>query len=152
MIPGKKHAPWMTRESEETAIGRNSYNGSMNDGERTGAVKLEEKFGLFDELWMPKIVAQLNDYHVKIAKIQGEFEWHSHPETDELFLVVGGHLVIELPEESVELDEGDLYVVPRGVQHKPVATDVCRILMLEPAGTVNTGDAGGDRTVDAEWI
>lgn len=124
----------------------------MEENKYPGVVGLKEKFGLFDDLWMPKIVAQLNDYHVKIAKVQGEFDWHSHPETDEMFMVVAGRLVIELPEESVELGVGDLYVVPKGVRHKPVAEKVCHILLLEPAGTVNTGDAGGDRTVDAEWI
>jgi mannose-6-phosphate isomerase-like protein (cupin superfamily) len=115
-------------------------------------VRLKEKFELFSDFWMPKIVAQLNDYHVKIAKVQGEFEWHSHPETDEFFMVIAGRLVIELPDGPVELGEGDLYVVPKGIQHKPVAENECHILMLEPAGTMNTGDAGGDRTVDPVWI
>ena len=110
-------------------------------------VNLKEKFGLFDSLWEPKIIAGINDYHVKLAKVRGSFEWHTHPETDEMFLVVAGRLSIELPDGTAELGEGDLYVVPKGVRHKPVAEEECHILMLEPADTVNTGDAGGDRTV-----
>jgi mannose-6-phosphate isomerase-like protein (cupin superfamily) len=149
---GGKNTPPSATGPADQLIDSDLYNGPMEEKESYEVVGLKEKFELFDDLWSPKIVAQLNDYHVKIAKVQGEFEWHSHPETDELFLVVAGRLVIELPEGPVELGEGDLYVVPKGVQHKPVAKDVCQILMLEPTGTINTGDAGGERTVDAEWI
>lgn len=124
----------------------------MNGSNRNDVVNLASKFSLIKELWSPGIVARLNDYHVKIARVHGEFDWHTHPETDELFLVVSGRLVIELPDSRAELGEGDLFVVPKGVRHKPVAEEECRILMLEPAGTVNTGDAGGDRTVEPDWI
>lgn len=116
-------------------------------------VNLAEKFSLIKKQWDPKIIAQLNDYHFKIAKIKGEFVWHSHPETDEVFLVVDGNLTIHLREEDLHLDPGELCVIPRGMEHKPSAESECQILMVEPAGTLNTGDAGGERTIEeTEWI
>ena len=117
------------------------------------AIDLKGKLGMFSEHWQPHIVAQLNDYHVKIAKLQDDFVWHSHPETDELFLVLDGELRIEFRDGAVSLRTGDLCVVPKGVEHKPFAETECAILMIEPAGTLNTGDAGGERTVEApRWI
>jgi len=115
-------------------------------------INLREKFARFTEQWRPKIVADVNDYHVKLVRVQGEFVWHRHEDTDELFLVVQGRMTIKLRDGDVVLDEGELYVVPRGVEHKPVAEQEAHILLLEPVGTVNTGDAGGERTVQAEWI
>ena len=116
-------------------------------------VNLTEKFSLISEQWDPKIIAQLNDYHFKIAKIQGEFVWHSHPETDEVFLVVDGNLTIQLRDGDLELSSGELCVIPSGVEHKPSAEEECQILMVEPAGTLNTGDARGERTIqEADWI
>jgi mannose-6-phosphate isomerase-like protein (cupin superfamily) len=116
-------------------------------------VNLTQKFSLISEQWDPKIIAQLNDYQVKIAKIQGEFVWHSHPETDEIFLVIDGKLTIHLRDGDLYLEPGEMCVIPRGVEHKPAAEEECQILMVEPAGTLNTGDAGGERTVeDATWI
>jgi mannose-6-phosphate isomerase-like protein (cupin superfamily) len=113
-------------------------------------VNLREKLARFEDLWSPKIVADMNDYHVKLVKVQGEFLWHTHEETDELFLVLKGRLTIRQRDADVTLDEGELYVVPRGVEHMPVATEECHILLLEPAGRVNTGDAGGERTAEDE--
>ena len=116
-------------------------------------VNLAQKFSLISEQWDPKIIAQLNDYQVKIAKILGEFIWHSHPETDEIFLVVDGRLTIHLRDKDLHLEPGEMCVIPCGVEHKPYAEEECQILMVEPAGTRNTGDAGGERTVeDAAWI
>ena len=116
-------------------------------------INLTQKFSLISEQWDPKIIAQLNDYHLKIAKIQGDFVWHSHPETDEVFLVVDGSLVIQLRDGELRLAPGELCVIPKGVEHKPSAQDECQILMVEPAGTLNTGDAGGERTIaESEWI
>jgi mannose-6-phosphate isomerase-like protein (cupin superfamily) len=116
-------------------------------------VNLTEKFSLITEQWDPKIIAQLNDYQVKIAKIQGEFVWHSHPETDEVFLVVNGKLTIHLRDGDLHLEPGEMCVIPSGVEHKPAAEEECQILMVETAGTQNTGDAGGERTVeDTAWI
>lgn len=116
-------------------------------------VNLTKKFSLISEQWDPKIVAQLNDYHLKIAKIEGEFIWHSHPETDEMFLVVAGELIIHLRDGTLHLLPGELCVIPKGVEHKPAAERECQILMVEPAGTLNTGDAGGEMTKEeTNWI
>jgi mannose-6-phosphate isomerase-like protein (cupin superfamily) len=115
-------------------------------------INLEDKFGKFGDHWSPKILAKLNDYHVKAVKLLGEFVWHKHDETDELFLVTKGALVIRFRDRDVTLGPGDLLVVPRGVEHMPVAEEECEVLLIEPAGTLNTGDAGGARTVEPEWI
>jgi mannose-6-phosphate isomerase-like protein (cupin superfamily) len=117
------------------------------------AINLTNKLSLFDDYWSPRIIAQMNDYHLKLAKIQGEFIWHSHPDTDEVFIVIKGEMRIEFRDYHTKLSEGDLCVVPRGIEHKPVAKDECQIMLIEPIGTVNTGDAAGDRTKTEEnWI
>lgn len=116
------------------------------------AINLEEKLSLFTEHWSPKIIAQLNEYHLKLAKVQGEFVWHSHPKTDEVFLVISGTLDIQMRDHTVTLQEGELYVVPKGVEHRTVAENECHVLLVEPAWTVNTGDAGGERTKAASWL
>jgi mannose-6-phosphate isomerase-like protein (cupin superfamily) len=116
-------------------------------------VNLAEKLGKFDEQWQPKVVAALNDYHVKLVKLEGEFVWHRHEETDELFLVLAGALRIRLRDQDVDLGEGELFVVPRGVEHMPVAAAEAQVLLIEPQGTPNTGDAGGARTTATDaWI
>ena len=116
-------------------------------------INLQEKLSKFSEQWSPKIVAQMNDYHIKLAKVQGEFVWHNHPETDEMFLVVNGKLDIHFRDGIVSLNEGEMYVVPKGVEHKPVAEIECHILLIEPAGTVNTGDVvDGKTTPNDVWI
>ena len=116
-------------------------------------VNLAEKFALFSEPWKPKIVGELDDYHVKIAKIAGEFVWHSHAEEDELFMVVDGRLTIHFRDRDVELVPGEFLVVPKGVEHKPSAIEECQILMIERKGTVNTGDTtDSDKTVDPEVL
>ncbi|HSV21121.1 MAG TPA: cupin domain-containing protein [Casimicrobiaceae bacterium] len=117
------------------------------------AVNLRAKLARFSEHWSPKIVARMNDYEFKVAKIQGEFVWHSHADTDEAFIVIEGHMVIELRDGSVALGPGELYVVPRGVEHRPVAREECRILLVEPRDTVNTGSAGGAYTAPNDvWV
>ena len=115
-------------------------------------VNLEKKFGRFDEHWSPKILAKLNDYHVKAAKLRGEFVWHKHDETDELFFVTKGTLLLRFRDRDVTLGPGELLVVPKGVEHLPTAEEECEVLLIEPAGTLNTGDAGGARTVEPEWM
>ena len=116
-------------------------------------INFQDKLRLFSEHWSPKIIAQMNDYHFKIAKIQGEFIWHDHPETDEVFIVLKGQLELQLREASVLLNEGEMFVVPKGVEHKPVAGDECHILLVEPAGTVNTGDVVNEKTAPNDiWI
>jgi len=109
-------------------------------------VDLRDKLSLFSEHWSPKVVATLNDYEVKVVKVKGEFVWHSHTDTDELFLVVDGSLTIRLPDGDAVLGPGQLFVVPRGVEHCPVAAEEAALLLIEPAGVVNTGEAGGELT------
>jgi len=117
------------------------------------SINLKEKLSKFSEHWSPKIIAQMNDYHFKLAKVQGEFVWHDHPETDEMFLVVKGRLEIHLRDGVVTLNEGEMYVVPKGVEHKPVAESESHIMLIEPAGTVNTGDVVNERTAPNDvWI
>jgi mannose-6-phosphate isomerase-like protein (cupin superfamily) len=113
-------------------------------------VDLHQRLSLFSEHWSPKVVARLNDYAVKVVKLKGEFVWHSHPETDELFLVVEGTLVIQLRDGDVVVGPGQLYVVPKGVEHRPVAEGDVSVVLVEPEGTVNTGDAGGPLTATPE--
>lgn len=116
-------------------------------------VNLARKFALFDDHWRPKIVGQVDDTQVKVAKVQGEFEWHRHEEADELFLVHEGRLLIQLRDaEDVWLERGEFLVVPRGVEHRPVAPEEVELILIERAGTVNTGDVRSERTVEAEWI
>lgn len=116
------------------------------------AVNLADKFATFSDHWSPKIIAQVNDFHIRAVKVQGDFVWHSHEETDELFLEVEGSLKIELRDGAVTLNAGELYVVPKGVEHRPVAIKECHVLLIEPAETVNTGNAGGERTKQPAWI
>ncbi|WP_047863881.1 cupin domain-containing protein [Rubrobacter aplysinae] len=115
-------------------------------------VNLSDKLSLFEELWSPKIVGELNGQHVKLAKLGGEFVWHHHDEEDELFLVVGGELVIEFRDGRVTLEEGEMLVVPRRVEHRPVAEEEVHVLLFEPASAVNTGESGGELTAETEWI
>ena len=112
-------------------------------------VNLAEKFALFDEYWSPKIVGELNGQHVKLAKIKGEFDWHHHESTDELFLVIRGRMSLELRGRSIELTEGEFFIVPRGVEHRPTAEEECHVLVFAPAGMLNTGNVRTERTVDA---
>jgi mannose-6-phosphate isomerase-like protein (cupin superfamily) len=113
-----------------------------------GKVNLAEKLAQFSDYWAPRTVARLNDYDVMVVKVQGEFVWHKHDETDDFFLVVRGHLTIHLRDRDVELDPGELFVVARGVEHCPDATEDTEVLLIEPAGTPNTGDAGGEMTAE----
>ncbi|XVQ87389.1 cupin domain-containing protein [Microbispora siamensis] len=113
-------------------------------------VNIADKLSRIDELWTQKKIAGLNDYEIKLARLKGEFVWHTHPETDELFVVVSGRLTIQLREGDVVLGPGELYVVPRGVEHCPVAEEETAIMLVEPIGTLNTGDAGGPMTKAAE--
>ena len=117
------------------------------------SINFQEKLEKFSEHWSPKIIAQMNDYHFKIAKIQGEFIWHDHPETDEVFMVLKGRLEIQLRDGSIVLNEGEMFVVPKGLEHKPIAEQECHILLVERAGTVNTGEVVNERTAANDvWI
>jgi len=116
-------------------------------------VDLTECVDRIKDLWSPRIVAQVNDYHVKLARIQGPFVWHSHDNTNELFFVISGSLRIEMRDGHVNLNEGQMFVVPRGVEHRPVAGDECHILLFEPAGTCNTGASDNSEflSTTGEW-
>ncbi len=116
-------------------------------------VNLNEKFGLFSEQWSPRVVAELNDYQFKLVKVEGDFVWHQHDDTDEVFIVVEGELGIAFRDGEVTLGAGEMIVVPRGVEHKPFANAECKIMVVEPRGVVNTGDAGGELTAEDDvWV
>ena len=109
-------------------------------------VNLADRFAQFTDQWSPKVIARVNDYEIKAVRLEGEFVWHQHDDTDELFLVLDGQLTIQLRDREVRLGPGELFVVPRGVEHCPQAEHEVRALLLEPRGVVNTGDAGGELT------
>jgi mannose-6-phosphate isomerase-like protein (cupin superfamily) len=110
-------------------------------------VNVGEKFGLFSDFWSPKVVAELNDSYVKLAKFKGEFVWHHHENEDELFFVMKGQLLIKLRDREVRIGPGEFVVIPRGIDHLPVAEDEVHVILIEPKATVNTGNVVGDRTV-----
>lgn len=111
-------------------------------------VNLAQKFSLFNDYWQPKIVGDLNDSHIKIVKVKGEFVWHHHDNEDELFLVIKGHLLMKLRDGDIWLEEGEFLIVPRGVEHCPFAPEEAQLLLLEPKGTLNTGNVQNERTVE----
>jgi mannose-6-phosphate isomerase-like protein (cupin superfamily) len=117
------------------------------------AINFAEKFALFSEQWAPKVIAEMNDYQFKVVKIEGDFVWHSHADTDETFIVLEGELRIDLREGAVVVRQGEMYVVPKGVEHKPYAAREVRMLLIEPRGVLNTGDQEGERTaINDVWI
>lgn len=117
------------------------------------AINLARKFSLFDEQWKPKVVAEMNDYQFKVVKLEGDFVWHDHKDTDETFIVVEGKLRIEFRDGAVDLSAGEMFVVPKGVEHKPFAEHEVKLLLIEPRGVRNTGHEGGERTApDDVWI
>ena len=116
-------------------------------------INLKEKLSKFSDHWSPKIIAEMNDYQFKLVKIKGDFVWHNHADTDEVFIVVEGKMKIEFENETVELNEGEMYVVAKGVEHKPFAEDECKIMLVEPRGVVNTGNTEGDLTASNDvWV
>ncbi len=115
-------------------------------------VNIAQKFSLFHEYWSPRIVGKLNDSYVKLAKLRGEFVWHHHEAEDELFLVVKGKLLIRLRERDIRLEEGEFAIIPRGVEHLPVAEEEVHVLLLEPKSTVNTGNVRNERTAGDQWV
>lgn len=116
-------------------------------------INLNNKFNQFSEQWSPRIIAQMNDYHFKLVKIEGEFIWHSHADTDEAFIVLEGEMEIHFRDGKVRLNPGEMYVVPKGTEHKPYAASECRLMLVEPLGTANTGEVGGERSAeDGRWV
>ena len=130
----------------------------MQDEGRSGqvdrrAINFAEKFRLFDDQWQPRVVAEMNDYQFKIVKLQGDFIWHDHKDTDETFMVIEGELRIDFRDGAVRIGAGEMFVVPKGVEHKPYAEREVKLLLIEPRGVLNTGHAGGERTAQNDvWI
>lgn len=117
------------------------------------AINLTEKFSRFSEHWSPKIIAQMNDYHFKLVKFQGEFVWHSHSDTDEVFIVLDGSMTIHFRDGDVSVRAGEMFVIPKGVEHKTSAGAECKAMLVEVAGTVNTGDVASEKTAASDaWI
>jgi len=116
-------------------------------------INLAEKFSLFSDLWSPKVVAEMNDYQFKLVKLQGEFVWHDHGHTDEVFIVIEGSMNIEFEDRTISLSAGEMHVVPKGTPHRPYAEKECKVMLVEPRGVVNTGNAGSELTAENDaWI
>ena len=116
-------------------------------------INFKNKYSKFTKHWSPRIIAEMNDYQFKLAKIKGEIVWHDHKNTDETFIVLEGEMILKLRDGDVKLTEGEMFVVPKGVEHKPCAENECKILVVEPRGVINTGDAGGELTINEDiWI
>lgn len=125
----------------------------MSGNKQYQPVNLEEKLSLVDDQWVPRVLAEMNDYQFKIVKIKGDFIWHDHPETDETFLVLEGEIRIDFRDGAVTLGKGELFVVPKGIEHKPFAEEEAHLLLIEPKGILNTGHAGGEITAQNDvWI
>ena len=117
------------------------------------SISFKEKLKTFSDLWQPKVFAEMNDYQFKLVKIKGEFIWHKHDDTDEVFIVLEGEMEIEFRDGSVEMKAGEMFVIPKNIEHKPVAYNECKILLVEPRGVVNTGNSGGDLQAENDvWI
>jgi len=115
-------------------------------------INIAQKFNLFNEHWSPRIAGEINDSHIKLAKLHGEFVWHQHENEDEMFLIVKGKLLIKLRDRDLWLNEGEFVIIPKGVEHCPVAEEEVHVMLLEPKSTLNTGDQQNERTVEAQWI
>ena len=116
-------------------------------------INLKEKLSKFSDYWSPRIIAEMNDYQFKLVKVKGEFVWHSHEDTDEVFIVINGTMNIEFKNHTITLRKGEMFVVEKGVEHKPTAETECEILLIEPKGIINTGNAGGELTAPNDiWI
>jgi len=117
------------------------------------AINFKEKFTKFTGHWSPRVIAEMNDYQFKLVKVEGEFVWHDHPDTDEVFIVIEGCLNIEFRDGVVTLESGEMFVIPKGIEHKPVATSECKIMIVEPKGVVNTGDSDSELTAEDDvWV
>ena len=117
------------------------------------AINFKDKFTKFTEHWSPRVIAEMNDYQFKLVKVEGEFVWHEHPDTDEVFIVIEGCLNIEFRDGIVTLESGEMFVIPKGIEHKPIATSECKIMIVEPKGVVNTGDSVSELTAEDDvWV
>ena len=116
------------------------------------SINFRQKLGLFDEQWKPKVIAEMNDYQFKVVKLQGDFVWHDHKDTDETFIVMEGDLRIDFRDGAVHVLAGEMFVVPRGIEHKPYAEKEVKLLLAEPRGVLNTGHRGGERTAENDVL
>ncbi|ARR51071.1 cupin domain-containing protein [Photobacterium damselae subsp. damselae] len=117
------------------------------------AINLKDKLKIFSDFWSPRVISELNDYQVKLAKFKGEFAWHDHKDTDELFLVISGSMKIQFKDGFVDLKEGEMYIVPKMALHRPIADNECHVMIIEPRGVINTGDADSKLKADNDiWI
>ena len=138
---GRKEAPTFFKHS------------SRSSEVTLNTINLKEKFSMFSKYWSPHVIAEMNDYQFKLAKIKGEFIWHEHDDTDEVFIVIEGSMNIEFQDGIVDLSEGEMFVVPKGVSHKPFAENECKIMLVEPKGVINTGESEGEMTAPNDvWI
>jgi len=125
----------------------------MTTSRSAAPISIGQKMTLLQEQWSPRVIAEMNDYQFKVVKLEGDFVWHDHPETDETFLVIDGELRIDFRDGSVTIGPGELYIVPKGVEHKPYAAKEVKLMLIEPRGVLNTGHAGGERTAQNDlWI
>tara|TARA_B100001250_G_scaffold226287_1_gene194128 strand:+ start:1977 stop:2336 length:360 start_codon:yes stop_codon:yes gene_type:complete len=116
-------------------------------------INFKSKFSKFNDLWSPKVIAEMNNYQFKLVKIKNDFVWHKHNDTDEVFIVLEGRIYIEFEDETIEINEGEMIVVPKGIKHKPYANEEAKIMLVEPSGVINTGDNEGDLTApNEEWV
>ncbi len=116
-------------------------------------INFKDKLSKFRDHWSPRVIAEMNDYQFKMVKVQGEFVWHDHPDTDEVFIVIDGRLDIEFRDGKVTLESGEMFVIPKGVEHKPVAQAECKIMLVEPKGVVNTGETDSELTAQNDlWV
>ena len=117
------------------------------------SVNLSEKFDKFSDYWAPRVIAEMNDYYFKLVKVKGKFVWHTHDDTDETFIVLDGELIIEFRDKTITLKKGEMIVIPKGVEHKPAGREECQIMIVEPKGVMNTGDADDQLTAENDvWI
>ena len=117
------------------------------------SVNLSEKFDKFSDYWAPRVIAEMNDYYFKLVKVKGKFVWHTHDDTDEIFIVLDGELIIEFRDKTITLKKGEMIVIPKGVEHKPASREECQIMIVEPKGVMNTGDADDQLTAENDvWI
>ena len=116
-------------------------------------INFKDKLSKFNKHWSPRVIAEMNDYQFKLVKVQGEFVWHDHPDTDEVFIVLEGDLDIEFRDGKVSLESGEMFVVPKGLEHRPVARRECKLMLVEPKGVINTGEAKSELTAENEvWV
>ena len=116
-------------------------------------INLKDKLSSFSDLWSPRVIAEMNDYQFKLVKLKGDFTWHDHKDTDEVFFVIEGSMNIEFRDKTVVLSAGEMYVVPKGVEHKPFAQSECHVMLVEPRGVINTGEAGGELQAENDvWV